>query len=141
MPDDTNTDITGDLHRWLRQATDEDLKVLLARAVGRVFEGDRFGADHLPHDEPVFAVEFDYMCLIEREIGRRNRVLISLESDLMGGHRVWVSEGEVVDTFAAYCQPYPETEGCWVGDDRQTVGEALEDGRKHHPGYEPMLLL
>ncbi len=103
-----NTDITGDVHKWLRQATDEQLK--------------------------------NYLALISSEQTRRYRLFIRLESDLMGGHRVWVSEGGDFDTFAAYCMPDPDAE-CWSGDDRRTVGEALEDGRKHHPGYEPMLLL
>ena len=30
MPDDTNTDITGNIDKWLRQATDEQLKNYLA---------------------------------------------------------------------------------------------------------------
>jgi hypothetical protein len=80
------------------------------------------------------ASESVHLCKEER-FHRRASIWYT-ESDMMGGHHVYI-EAEENGKFTAYCSPYEES--CWFGPERDTVTEALDDGRNHHPGYEPKL--
>ncbi|MGF1616800.1 MAG: hypothetical protein ACFCU2_03170 [Acidimicrobiia bacterium] len=57
--------------------------------------------------------------------------------DLMGGHHAYV-DGEENGRYTAHCTPYGES--CWFGPERESVTEALDDGRHHHLGHEPKLI-
>jgi hypothetical protein len=74
--------------------------------------------------------------LCKEERFHRRASIWYAESDMMGGHHVYV-ESEENGKFAAYCSPYEVS--CWFGPERDTVTEALEYGRHHHPGHEPNL--
>jgi hypothetical protein len=86
--------------------------------------------------ERVHAVWGSMRDLCKEERFHRRASIWYAESDMMGGHHVYV-ESEENGKFAAYCSPYEV--GCWFGPERDTVTEALEDGRHHHPGHEPKL--
>lgn len=86
--------------------------------------------------ENVHAVWGSMRDLCKEERFHRRASIWYAESDLMGGHHVYV-EGEENGKFTAYCSPYEDS--CWFGPERDTVTEALEDGRHHHPGHEPKL--
>ena len=76
--------------------------------------------------------------LMVEEANHRTATMLDIEADLNGGHLVEVGTGDRNGTFAAYCLPERHV-ACWEGPDRATVAEALEDGRRHHPGCEPRL--
>jgi hypothetical protein len=90
----------------------------------------------LAASESVHAVWGSMRDLCKEERFHRRASIWYTESDMMGGHHVYI-EAEENGKFTAYCSPYEES--CWFGPERDTVTEALDDGRNHHPGYEPKL--
>ena len=139
------------LVEWLRKASDADLDTLWAGAhqpLAAAIEGarvltlksERETVVRGLFDDPVFMVRGAFRDLIGGEQTRREYVLASMSADLAGGHRVLVGCGDAPDTFAAYCDPRPPGSFCWEGPDRDTHAEAVEDGRKHHPGHEPEVI-
>ncbi len=87
--------------------------------------------------ERVRAVWGSMRDLCKEERFHRRASIWYAESDLMGGHNVYV-DGQENGKYTAYCTPYEES--CWFGPERETVTAALEDGRHHHPGHEPKLI-
>lgn len=82
--------------------------------------------------------------MADNERIRRRIALHRMEADLQGGHLVEVLEGRELNTYSAVCDPLLSDEAtisCWAGPDRATVEEAIEDGRAHHPGVEPRVLV
>ena len=123
--------------KWLKKASDDELGRLLSRAYV-LMDHDRDADWDLGN--PVVAVEWSYMCLIDHERMLRLNSLAAMEAEMNGGHRVVVALGDEPDTYAAYCDPHPGDEPpviCWYGPDRTTVDAALDDGRLHVPGVEP----
>jgi hypothetical protein len=134
--------LTADL---LRALTDDQLEELTRQRtmwlVDRMESVKAFGGEEavraIWHD-PVDRVQIAFSDQVVEEINHRRGAIWHAESDMMGGHCVFVGAGNVdPHKFYAYCFPYDDV--CWDGPDRDTIGEALEDGRGHHPGYEPQL--
>lgn len=98
-----------------------------------------FGDFDTALDDAAFQMQWSLAVMLQNEQTRREVVLESLEADLAGGHRVYIVEDR--GTWAAYCLPRPDGgyDPCWEGEDRQTVEEAVEDGRRHNPGFEPVV--
>lgn len=72
------------------------------------------------------------------ELNYRLEVIYAAESELMGGHRVSIDQdGVTMGPWRAYCSPTLVGETCWKGPERAHIEDAIEDGRRHHPGYEP----
>ncbi len=129
----------------LRALEDDQLEVLVQRVKARsqeliqetvtdLHDGEQLKASLA---DPVNQVEFAFEALVGNEPYRRHHVLDSLEAEMAGGHLVSISYGDELDTFAACCDPRPDTDGfCWEGPDRATIDDAVEDGRQHHPGHE-----
>lgn len=69
-------------------------------------------------------------------------VVWNAEAEMRGGHFVNVSDDwSERGTFQALCFPEWDDGGggrtCWEGPVRATYEEALEDGKRHNPGFEP----
>jgi hypothetical protein len=119
----------------LRRATDGELDRLRRMLSEMILEEQTLGGTD-PFSTSGVGIAF--AGLIVTEVNRRQSIIRSTEADLKGGHLVEVGTGDRPGTFAATCVPDLEAgAGCWEGPDRTTVAEALGDGRRHHPGYEP----
>ena len=121
----------------LRQATDQQLAKIFQRS-------KRMLDDEFPwfdYENLVERVALNFSLLVYNEQVRRRIVLTALQADLQGGHSVVVWIGNEPDKYAAYCDPRPDddNEYCWIGSDRDSIEEALVDGRRHNPGYEPKI--
>ena len=135
--DEIMSDRYDELDKWLKKASDDELGRLLSRALV-LMAHDRDADWDLGN--PVVAVEWSYMGLIDHERMLRSNSLAAMEAEMNGGHRVVVALGDEPDTYAAYCDPHPGDEPavlCWYGPDRMTVDAAVDDGRLHVPGVEP----
>lgn len=98
----------------------------------------RTGDQAAAWQEPVGRVEIAMADVLNMESNHRRGVIWQAEADLRGGHYVHVGYGdEDPHKYQAYCFPYDEM--CWDGPDRVSVEEAVSDGRKHNPGFEPEL--
>lgn len=91
------------------------------------------GLDSNANVQEVWSAMRDF-CKEERF--HRREVIWFAESDLRGGHHVYLDTGGD-GMLRAHCSPYHDE--CWRGPGRDSVSEALDDGRRHHPGYEPKL--
>lgn len=126
----------------LTALSDEELEELSDRWHERVMQPIRdarlMGIDEADalHD-PIHRVEVQMGDLVIEEANHRLDVIYYATSDLNGGHRVFVGLGDNPKKYNAYCLPYEDA--CWEGPDRETIAEAVEDGRGHHPGHEPEL--
>jgi hypothetical protein len=89
-------------------------------------------------DEPIGMVEIHMADVLIGESNHRRMALLYAEADMRGGHDVRIGWGDNPKKFNAWCLPYDEM--CWEGADRDTLAEAVEDGRRHNPGFEPQLL-
>lgn len=124
----------------LADLNDEQLKELSDRWHERVMQPVRdarlMGVDEADAlRDPLLRVEMEVGDLVIEEANHRLNVIYYATSDLNGGHRVFVGHGDDPKKYNAYCLPYEEV--CWDGPDHDTIAEALEDGRNHHPGFEP----
>ena len=122
----------------LRQATDQQLEEIFQRSKRMLREDDYLKIDY---EDLVELVALRFHLLVYNEQVRRRNILTGLKADLQGGHDVTVWMGNDPGKFAAYCDPRPDddSEYCWTGSDRDSIEEAVADGRRHHPGYEPEL--
>ena len=137
-PHRTDCEETARIVDGLRQATDQQLVEILQRSKRMLEEDDYLKIDY---EDLVELVALRFHLLVYNEQVRRRNILIGLKADLQGGHVVTAWLGNDVEKFAAYCDPRPDddSEYCWIGSDRDSIEEALADGRRHHPGYEPEL--
>lgn len=131
----------SELVRALQGLTDDQFHELTGRLRGRldISAGHLVTGEGVVWDDPVDGVEWALDSLRVAEQNHRIDVVQAMEADLAGGHLVAVGIGNEVDKFAAICDPNPPGKFCWEGPDRDTVEEATEDGRAHHPGREPEL--
>jgi hypothetical protein len=127
----------------LRALTDDQLEELRRRFSH--IEGLSSATDEGPFmaawEHPVTKAHYALHDLLFEEGGHRSATLVAVEADLNGGHLVEVVAGDDTSKYRADCDPRP-FDGepvCWTGPDRETIAEALEDGRRHHPGSEPRL--
>jgi hypothetical protein len=90
-------------------------------------------------ENPAALAGLRFNLLVYNEQVRRRVILADIQADLQGGHSVIVWLGNEPDRYAAYCDPRSADEGeyCWIGPDRDSIEEALVDGQRHHPDYEP----
>ena len=125
----------------LRRATDEDLErfyVSQHRAALDLIDDHVWRvAKQLGDLPPLFVAAMGMRDLIVHEKHRRHDVIRRAEAELNGGHLVGVSSGKTPGTYGAYCLPGDDY--CWEGSDRETVEQALADGRRHYPGSEPQV--
>jgi hypothetical protein len=133
-------DVSGEQRRFLeilealRMASDVDLKAMARRHFEQVSSVLAEGSS----DRSRVAEALFYF-RIRDELARRANIIGSLEADMQGGHlvRVVLSEADP-DWFYAECDPRPGTgEPCWAGPPRSSPIQAMEDGRRHNPGFEP----
>lgn len=132
----------------LQQLTDEQLDELHRHLCDSRPESfppiDATPFDEVPRGVIAMARTINCMSdLFVAEKNHRRAVIYNAETELMDGHRVRVEWGvDVRDTWQAICDPVWDDEAhrCWTGPPRDTKEAAIEDGRAHHPGYEPEVL-
>lgn len=139
--DDEDQSTLERLVSHLRRATDEDLDLFyesLHSAAMAMLEGvDQEEWKTLDDVPPLFVVAMEMRDLTGHEKRRRQDAIRYAEADMNDGHLVEVGFGDAAGTYGAYCLPYEEF--CWEGADRETVEEALKDGRRHYSGSEPQV--
>lgn len=116
----------------LQAMTEDELEQLAIIQQDRILELMRVN-----RDDPV--ARFEYAChdLRTMETNYRLESIQRMEAQLAGGHLVSVGCGNEISKYSAVCDPNPPGKFCWEGPDRDTIEEALADGRAHHPGQEP----
>lgn len=133
-------DPTAELVAKLRALTDDQLAEAERAASLALLESARAHVDYdSAVEDPVFGLQWAFAVVIQNEQARRRVVLSSLEVDMAGGHRVVIVED--LGTYYAVCdnQPGTDCDPCWEGPDRTHIEDAFEDGRRHHPGHEPVV--